>query len=150
MIRISSHSDKNLLRSIETERRTDPPGQRIRRTSRPHSTAEPGPRLRDALSRPSGPTAEGRDGASVSGAGDTGRTKLRHRLVGYTSEKRPKESDMPSNIDEAKGRTKRAAGELTDDDSLKREGTVDKAAGEAKEAIDKAADKAKHLMENDG
>jgi uncharacterized protein YjbJ (UPF0337 family) len=56
---------------------------------------------------------------------------------------------MPSNMDEAKGRTKRAAGELTDDDSLKREGTVDKAAGEAKEAIDKAADKAKHVMEND-
>ena len=56
---------------------------------------------------------------------------------------------MPSNMDEVKGRTKRAAGELTDDDSLKREGTVDKAAGEAKEAIDKAADKAKHVMEND-
>ena len=56
---------------------------------------------------------------------------------------------MPSNMDEAKGRTKRAAGELTDDDSLKREGTVDKAAGEAKEAIDKAADKAKHVMEKD-
>jgi len=58
-------------------------------------------------------------------------------------------SDMPSNIDEAKGRTKRAAGELTDDDRLKREGTVDKAAGGAKEAVDKAAEKAKHLMEND-
>jgi uncharacterized protein YjbJ (UPF0337 family) len=56
---------------------------------------------------------------------------------------------MPSNIDEAKGKTKRAAGELTDDDRLKGEGTVDKVAGEAKKAVDKAADKAKQLMEND-
>jgi uncharacterized protein YjbJ (UPF0337 family) len=56
---------------------------------------------------------------------------------------------MSGNMDEAQGRAKRAAGELTDDEKLKREGTVDKAAGEAKEAVDKAADKAKSLMEND-
>jgi uncharacterized protein YjbJ (UPF0337 family) len=56
---------------------------------------------------------------------------------------------MTSNMDEAKGRAKRAAGELTDDKELKREGTVDKAAGKAKETVDKAADKAKSLMEND-
>jgi len=56
---------------------------------------------------------------------------------------------MPTNMDEAKGRAKRAAGELTDDDKLKREGTVDKAAGKAKENVDKAARKAKELMEND-
>jgi uncharacterized protein YjbJ (UPF0337 family) len=46
--------------------------------------------------------------------------------------------------DEAKGRAKRAAGELTGDKSLKREGTVDKAAGKAKKAVDKAADKTKN------
>ncbi len=56
---------------------------------------------------------------------------------------------MANNMDEAKGRAKRAAGELTDDKDLKREGAVDKAAGEAKEAVDKATDKAKSLMEND-
>jgi len=56
---------------------------------------------------------------------------------------------MADNMDEAKGRAKRAAGELTDDEKLKREGTVDKAAGEAKEAVDKVTDKAKSLMEND-
>jgi uncharacterized protein YjbJ (UPF0337 family) len=56
---------------------------------------------------------------------------------------------MPTNMDEAKGRAKRAAGELTDDDKLKHEGTVDKAAGKAKESVDKAARKAKELMEND-
>jgi uncharacterized protein YjbJ (UPF0337 family) len=54
---------------------------------------------------------------------------------------------MASNIDEAKGRSKRAAGELTGDDDLKREGTIDKAAGKAKETVDKAADKAKDLLE---
>jgi uncharacterized protein YjbJ (UPF0337 family) len=56
---------------------------------------------------------------------------------------------MASNIDEAKGRAKRAAGELTDDANLKREGTVDKSAGRAKEAVDKAADKAKSLLGKD-
>jgi uncharacterized protein YjbJ (UPF0337 family) len=50
-----------------------------------------------------------------------------------------------ANADEAKGRAKRAAGELTDDEKLKREGTVDKAAGKAKEAIDEAAEKAKAI-----
>jgi uncharacterized protein YjbJ (UPF0337 family) len=54
-----------------------------------------------------------------------------------------------SNIDEVKGRVKRAGGELTDNDDLKREGTVDKAAGKAKEAVDKAADKARDVVSND-
>jgi uncharacterized protein YjbJ (UPF0337 family) len=56
---------------------------------------------------------------------------------------------MARNIDEAKGRAKRAAGELTDDKRLKREGTVDKAAGKAKETVDKAAAKAKRLIKDD-
>jgi uncharacterized protein YjbJ (UPF0337 family) len=37
-----------------------------------------------------------------------------------------------NNIDEAKSRSKRAAGELSGDDDLKRDGTVDTAAGKAK------------------
>jgi uncharacterized protein YjbJ (UPF0337 family) len=49
--------------------------------------------------------------------------------------------------DEAKGRVKRAAGELSGDKRLKREGTVDKAAGKAKEAVDKAAEKAKDIVD---
>jgi uncharacterized protein YjbJ (UPF0337 family) len=56
---------------------------------------------------------------------------------------------MPNNTDEAKGRPKRAAGELTGDEDLKREGTVDKTAGKTKGAVDKAADKTNGLMEND-
>jgi uncharacterized protein YjbJ (UPF0337 family) len=56
---------------------------------------------------------------------------------------------MTDNLDHAKGRAKRAAGELTDNDQLKRQGTIDKGTGKAKETIDKVADKAKGLMEND-
>jgi uncharacterized protein YjbJ (UPF0337 family) len=56
---------------------------------------------------------------------------------------------MARNIDEAKGRAKRAAGELTDNEKLKREGTVDRTAGKAKETVDKAADKAKRLIKDD-
>lgn len=56
---------------------------------------------------------------------------------------------MADNLDEAKGRAKRAVAELTDDDRLKQEGTIDEGTGKAKESIDKAPDKAKGLMEND-
>ena len=40
---------------------------------------------------------------------------------------------MSGNADEAKGRVKEAAGDLTDDKSLKNEGKVDKASGNVKE-----------------
>jgi uncharacterized protein YjbJ (UPF0337 family) len=43
-------------------------------------------------------------------------------------------------IDEAKGRTKQAAGDLTDDEKLKREGKVDRAVSSVKERIDDATD----------
>lgn len=42
--------------------------------------------------------------------------------------------------DEAKGRVKKAVGELTGNDRLKTEGSVDKAAGKLKKGIDKAKD----------
>ena len=48
---------------------------------------------------------------------------------------------MSGNMDEAKGRIKEAAGDLTDNDSLKSEGKVDKVAGKAKGAIDSVKDK---------
>ena len=47
-----------------------------------------------------------------------------------------------SNIDEAKGRVKEAAGDLTDNDDLKREGKADQAAADVKEGVEKVADKA--------
>jgi uncharacterized protein YjbJ (UPF0337 family) len=58
-------------------------------------------------------------------------------------------SDTPDNKDDAKGRAKEAAGSLTGDDDLKREGKVDKASGKVKEGLDKAADKAKETLGRD-
>jgi uncharacterized protein YjbJ (UPF0337 family) len=49
-------------------------------------------------------------------------------------------------IDDAKGRLKQAAGDLTDNDRLKNEGRVDRAAGSVKDAVDGAADKVKDAM----
>ena len=54
-----------------------------------------------------------------------------------------------TNSDEAKGRLKEAAGDLTDDKDLKREGQVDQATGKAKDAIDNVADKAKDVVDRD-
>ena len=55
-----------------------------------------------------------------------------------------------TNDDELKGRVKEAAGDLTDDKDLKREGQVDQAAGKAKDAIDnRASDKAKEVVNKD-
>jgi uncharacterized protein YjbJ (UPF0337 family) len=53
---------------------------------------------------------------------------------------------MGENVDEVKGRTKQAAGDLTDDKSLKREGRVDKTVSDIKEKIDDVADKVKEKV----
>ena len=50
---------------------------------------------------------------------------------------------MGGEMDDAKGRIKEAAGDLTDDDDLKREGKVDKATGTVKDTVDKVAGKIK-------
>ncbi len=55
---------------------------------------------------------------------------------------------MP-NMDEIKGRGKEAAGDLTDDDDLKREGKVDQAKGKTKEKIDEAGEKVKRFVTGD-
>ena len=44
------------------------------------------------------------------------------------------------NVDEGKGRLKEAAGSLTGDDSLKREGKVDQAKSTVKDAVEKVED----------
>ncbi|HET8951135.1 MAG TPA: CsbD family protein [Solirubrobacteraceae bacterium] len=51
--------------------------------------------------------------------------------------------------DDLKGRTKEAAGSLTDDKSLKNEGKVDRASGKVKDAVGGAADKAKDAVNPD-
>ena len=48
--------------------------------------------------------------------------------------------------DKAKGRVKEAAGDLTGDKNLQREGKTDQASGKAKDAVDDAADKVKDKL----
>ena len=50
---------------------------------------------------------------------------------------------MGGELDETKGRVKEAAGDLTDDDELKREGKIDKGTGKVKEVVDSISDKLK-------
>ena len=52
-------------------------------------------------------------------------------------------------VDKMKGRAKEAVGDLTDDDDLKDEGKVDKATGSVKDKLDRAADKAKDVVNPD-
>ena len=49
-------------------------------------------------------------------------------------------------VDNTKGKVKKAAGELTDDESLKNEGRVDKATGSIKDKVGDAADKVKDVV----
>jgi uncharacterized protein YjbJ (UPF0337 family) len=55
---------------------------------------------------------------------------------------------MSENAQELKGRAKQAAGDLTDDKELKREGQVDQTGAKAKDKVDDAADKAKEGLDN--
>ncbi|MCB0999606.1 MAG: CsbD family protein [Ilumatobacteraceae bacterium] len=54
-----------------------------------------------------------------------------------------------SDTDQAKGRVKQAAGDLTGDDDMKREGKLDEMKGKAKDGLDKAADKLRDAMRSD-
>ena len=49
-------------------------------------------------------------------------------------------------VDNAKGKVKEAAGDLTDDQDLKNEGKIDKAAGKVKDVVEDAADKVKDTV----
>jgi uncharacterized protein YjbJ (UPF0337 family) len=51
--------------------------------------------------------------------------------------------------DEAKGRVKEAAGDVTGNDDLKREGKADRAEGKVHDAVDKAGDKVKDALRKD-
>jgi uncharacterized protein YjbJ (UPF0337 family) len=60
---------------------------------------------------------------------------------------------MGENMDETKGRVKEAAGDLTDDKDLKREGKMDQAGATVKEktgnAVDTVKDKVNDAMDDD-
>lgn len=48
--------------------------------------------------------------------------------------------------EDMKGRIKEAVGDITGDESLKREGRIDQASAATKNAIDSVADKAKEIV----
>ena len=58
-------------------------------------------------------------------------------------------SDMESKKDEAKGRMKEAAGDLMDDDDMKREGKSDRMGATIKEKANDVVDKAKEVIDRD-
>lgn len=53
---------------------------------------------------------------------------------------------MSGKTDELKGRVKEAAGAVTDDDRLRREGKTDQAAGKVKQKVEHVVDKAKEKV----
>jgi uncharacterized protein YjbJ (UPF0337 family) len=53
---------------------------------------------------------------------------------------------MAGETDKIKGRVKEAAGALTNDKALKREGKIDQLTGDVKEAAEKAVDSVKHAV----
>jgi uncharacterized protein YjbJ (UPF0337 family) len=54
---------------------------------------------------------------------------------------------LGENLDKAKGRVKQAAGDLTDDEGLRREGKADELAGKVKGAVDTMRDKAEDALD---
>jgi uncharacterized protein YjbJ (UPF0337 family) len=65
------------------------------------------------------------------------------RSVEPLAEGKHEENDMSGKTEELKGRVKEAAGALTGDDKLKREGQLDQSVGKVKQAADKIIDAAK-------
>lgn len=53
-----------------------------------------------------------------------------------------------SNIDETKGRIKEAAGDLTGNDDLKKQGKADQVGASVKDAVEKVADKADDVVDS--
>lgn len=54
---------------------------------------------------------------------------------------------MEGKVDDLKGRAKEAAGDLTDNDDLKREGKTDRAGGKVKEFLEDAKDKGEEIVD---
>jgi uncharacterized protein YjbJ (UPF0337 family) len=55
---------------------------------------------------------------------------------------------MSGKTDDMKGRVKEAAGDLTDNDDLKKEGQADQAAGKVKKTIEKGKDKLEDIVDD--
>jgi uncharacterized protein YjbJ (UPF0337 family) len=52
------------------------------------------------------------------------------------------------NVDDAKGRIKEAAGDLTDNDRLKREGKADQVGGKVKDFVDDVKEKVEDAVDD--
>lgn len=63
-------------------------------------------------------------------------------------EKKKKGRSVEGAISEAKGRAKEALGALTDDEDMKREGKLDRAAGEVKDRVSEAVDQVRDGVES--
>jgi uncharacterized protein YjbJ (UPF0337 family) len=83
-------------------------------------------------------TDEKSDNDNVSSIGDRGSKSVNDNGFMETD---TKGAAMSGSADKAKGRIKQAAGDLTDNDDLRREGKVDEAAGKVKDAVDAVKDK---------
>jgi uncharacterized protein YjbJ (UPF0337 family) len=57
-------------------------------------------------------------------------------------------SDLGNKTEQVKGKMKEAAGDVTDDDSLRREGKMDHASGSAKEKVGDLKDKAENAIDS--
>ena len=77
------------------------------------------------------------------------RDKRRERASRNCGTRITAKGDIVSNMDETKGRVKEAAGDLTGDKDLQREGKVDQASGKVKDKVDDAGDKAKDALSRD-
>jgi uncharacterized protein YjbJ (UPF0337 family) len=55
---------------------------------------------------------------------------------------------MGSNIDDAKGRVKEAAGDLTDNDKLKREGKADQVGAKVKDKVEDVKEKVEGVVDD--
>jgi uncharacterized protein YjbJ (UPF0337 family) len=94
-------------------------------------------------------------GIAITQTGDTANRgeSLRHVAGGYCEYTLPqgnphrKLNIMDKDLDQAKGRIKQAAGDLTGNDRLKKEGKADETAGKAKEFLGNAKDKADDMID---
>ena len=59
------------------------------------------------------------------------------------------DTNSPNSAEDLKGRIKEAAGDLTGNQKLKNEGQLEQASEKLKHGIDRAADKAKELLNRD-
>jgi uncharacterized protein YjbJ (UPF0337 family) len=71
---------------------------------------------------------------------------MTHHEHGETDKDR---ASFDTRMDEFRGRVKKAAGELFDDEELRREGTVDQLGASVKGAIDSIVDRAKSAVSRD-